>query len=260
MTVEIKLSAYSVQSMALAGFEGHPLDVLYHSVNEDTQYNRGHFAFAGDDLNKSSAFDDVSVIWLEFFGEEDNELDREAWADPLRAALLRRLSVALNLEWCLDVKGDVSDPKAPHGYLWLDEYIDANYIVPNHLQSTHVTMPLPFQKTFESRLIVRYPATLISAVVQDLWPLAYPGAPIEGYLMPQNGISIINDWELRDRSVALFDDILNTCELLFTTVPSEHRHFVFFTRKISAERFMTLIDLEEMQQTAEAVFNDSLSA
>lgn len=70
----------------------HPLNGPYYSGTERVGTSYGHLTFAGHDLDKSDILDDVRVFHLEFYGEPPHLRDREAWADPLRAKALRRLS------------------------------------------------------------------------------------------------------------------------------------------------------------------------
>jgi len=252
MTNTILISEFGLEFDAHGRCVYHPLDVLYSTGSSGMQLNSGMLAFAGDDLNKSSMFYDVRSIWVEFSGEA--ELDREAWADPLRGEMLRRLSVGLRKNWCIDAKGDVGLAGIGSGIQNLDQVVEDQFVRLHKLLSVHITMPLPNSiNSFDRRYAVEYPPVLVGEAVNLCWPNAYPGAPIEGYLLPSDGIELLVRWETMPRTPELFREVLDVSDVLFTTVPSEHRHFVFFTSKLEVNRFLDLIDIEQLRKEALAI-------
>lgn len=249
MKCAIRVSEHALRTGTTEQQTDHPLDILdRRSVNGDC-VTAGKLSFAQTGLSGSAIFDDVRAIWVEFSGEE--EPDREAWADDLRGELLQRISVALGSNWWLNIKGDLPDPHDPELFESLDVYIKDRYTRPNNLKAAQISMPLPGKRhEVESRLIVEYPARLVKQVVHDCWPKAYAGAPIEGYLLPPDGLEKIKKWNTKPRSAELFREVLDSTELLFTTAPEEHRHFVFFTAKHNLASFKKLAQLEELKQRA----------
>jgi hypothetical protein len=70
----------------------HPLNSRYFvTLGKDT-VSYGYLSFCGHDMDKSSILEDVKVFHLWFKGDPDEPSGREAWADPLRAEVLQRLT------------------------------------------------------------------------------------------------------------------------------------------------------------------------
>jgi len=247
MSYNISFSEFKVdKSTQNNAINYHPLNILYYMHNSQ-QLLGGNLSFAGFNLNKTHLFDDVHAIWVEFSGEVP--MDRESWADAFRGIILRKTGIFTHKEWCVNVKGDISNPSGePNSYVSLNEHIKSNFIDRYDLNSALISMPLPYRSgESEKRLIVQYPNHLIAKVVERYWGYAYPGAPIEGYLLPSDGMEKIKYWETQKRDENLFRNVVDECEMLFITQPSEHRHFVFLTNKYDLKAFYEMVDGESLK-------------
>ena len=253
----VELSEESVERNMQGGIVHHPLNHFYREGGGG-KYHYGDVAFAGPDLDESDRLDDVRSFWLEFHGEPDDQLDREAWADPLRVAALTSLCRSTGHVWYIAFKGWVIDPQDPTGYHSLDEEIQAQYV--SRYQPPH-TIVAAYEHSwlghddFGRRLFVEYPADLMAEVLPRYLPDIYPRAPFEGYLMPAGQIHRLAEWNTQPRTDLLFQAVMDEVDMLFFTTPEEHRHFVFLTTKYSLDDMAAMLDLTSLQRAVDRLNN-----
>lgn len=230
----------------------HPLNSIYYYSAKSKGTSYGHLTFAGHDLAESDLFDDVQVFHLEFFGEPLHILDREAWADPLRADILRRLSPDHHA-WYLSCVGTyLSEP-------------DSSTFIVKELQNSFFGGQQPkfvvvqsekkygYGLGFHSRLFLEIPNLLLPDIVRHYWPRAIPGWPLEGYNMPSGQIERLYEWDKLPRDAHLFRQVMDQVLVAFYTHPSEHRHFAFVTCKLDLDDIKQLIDIESLTSLAQEI-------
>ncbi len=227
----------------------HPLNGPYRSSSGQDRPSYGHLTFGGHDLDKSALFDDVKVFYLEFYGEPDHLLDREAWADPLRVAILERLSPNSH-SWYLSCLGNILNSPIEGDSIaqkLRDESFrtaELNYAV---VQSE---MPYGFGRGIAPRFFFEAPNHLLANIVPRYWPQAIPTYSIEGYNMPADNISLLYDWNMHPRDEKLFLEVMQQIRIAFYTYPAEHRHFIFLTNKLTLEDMKRLVNIEALQEAA----------
>jgi len=229
----------------------HPLNGPYRFSTGADMPSYGHLTFGGHDLAESSILSDVKVFYLEFFGEPPSTLDREAWADPLRAEALQRLSHQ-SRAWYLSFIGDLPDTTSSTGYVSIDEELRRDLIKNEALNFAIVRSERQYGygKGFRTRLFVETPNRLLSNLIARYWPRAYPGDPIEGYSIASGQIEALGEWDKKLRDDQLFREVIDQVFVAFYTYPEEHRHFVFVTNKLDLNDMKQLLDLESLQQQA----------
>ncbi len=219
----------------------HPLNSIYCFNDGSDMPGYGHLTFAGHDMDKSSILEDVKVFYLEFRGEPEEIYDREAWADPLRAEVLIRLS-DVNRCWYMSMFDisirDIGD--------MITEIIgkQMNQIVVKSENAYGSGLG------FRSREFVEVPNCYLSDVSRYFWSQASPGYPIEGYNMESGQIEVLRRWDLRPRDDKLFREVIDKTFVSFYTFPAEHRYFVFVTNKLNYADLANLIRLEGLQKRA----------
>ena len=253
----VEFYARSVQRDAVGQIIYHPLAGLYR-VSGDSRYSHGDLALAGNNLDQSDYLDDVREYRLEFYGESSEYLDREAWADSLRGDVLYNLSQTTGSRWYVAFKGDMPDPKSATGFHSLDEDVMTNYISRYHLQHAVVHADpdsLLGRGNFGRRLFVEYPPSLIAEVIERYLHRVYPAAPFEGCLMASGQINRLVDWNAQPRTDLLFREVIDTVDMLFYTVPAEHRHFIFLTSKYAPDEMARMISLDMLQEGVRRLLN-----
>jgi hypothetical protein len=201
----VELTAHHVRRNTLGGIVYHPLNHLYREGG-GKKYHYGDVAFAGQDLDESDQLDAVWSYWLKFYGDPDNELDREAWADQLRIAALRNLCRSTGHVWYITFEGDVVAPQSSSGWQSLEDEIKVKYVNAYQLPYTIVDAVEDswLGVDFRHRLFVEYSADLVAQVLARYLPRIYPRAPFEGCLMPAGQIDNLSEWNAQPRNDLLF--------------------------------------------------------
>ena len=226
----------------------HPLNSRYYKGigpdNAEDYPSYGHLTFAGHDLDKSPILGDIKVFYLEFKGILEETYDKEEWADPLRADVLKHLS------------GNKRS--------WYISMIDRRFtgvgnaltkLVGTQLNQINVKSedPFGFKYGFSSREFYEIPNHNLPEIVRYFWSEAVPGNPIEGYNLETGKIEVLRQWDARPRDDQLFRDVIDQTFVNFYTFPAENRFFVFVTNKLNYAELATLIRLEELQERAKEI-------
>lgn len=224
----------------------HPLNSRYGTapVNGKDRGSYGHLTFAGHDLDKSPILGDIKVFYLEFKGVLEETYEKEEWADPLRADVLKRLS-GNNRSWYISMIN--------HQLTDRDEALTK--LVGVKLNRINVQSERGFGRTygFWSREFLEIPNHNLSEIVSYFWAKAVPGYPIEGYNLESGQLEILEKWDARPRDDQLFRDVIDQTFINFYTFPAENRYFVFVTNKLNYAELATLIQLEELQERAKVI-------
>jgi hypothetical protein len=234
----------------------HPLNGPY-SFDDGGDYpGYGYLSFCGHDLDKSPILNDIHVFYLEFSGETIGH--REAWADNLRANVLKKIS-GDHFSWYLGITE--YDAALFSGILLkrqLDKKAAQNLQNPISLMTITVDSEIKYGygKGFIKRVFFEIPGSLIDKVVLNYWPEATQGWPIEGYCMASGQLDLFADWNNRPRDDILCKDVLDQVRLAFYTFPAEHRHFVILTNKMLLEEMVNIIQLKSLQRRARKIVNN----
>lgn len=227
----------------------HPLNSLY-ALDSQKGISHGHLTFCGHDMSIAfSPLQDIHVFYLEFSSKSIGAVHREAWADPLRLEVLKRLS-QVDRSWYF---GFIADPPID-GF---NESLPKFQQDPpsEHLRYVVVKSEKPaiYGAGFVSKLFVEAPNSLLPLIFSHYWTTHIPGFPIEGYNMPSGQIGLLADWDKRDRDASLFREVLDQSFITFYTVPAEHRDFAFVTNKLGLDDLRNMIDLDDLQKRAKQV-------
>ncbi len=231
----------------------HPLEYLYRFFDDKsrTPANLNELAFAGDNLYRSIILNDIHLYNLKFLGEAEEIRDREAWADPLRAKVLRRLSCE-NCSWYLGFVGHYTiqlfEQDGRSVPLELVEYFSKK----DAAQITDVSTREPFGygKGLITKLFFEIPNHEIDWVVRNIWTNALQAYSIEGYNFTSGCIDLLRDWGDRPKDEMLFREVVDKSQALFYTHPEEHRHFAFITNKYNPVEFQQILNLEDLRKQA----------
>ena len=228
----------------------HPLNGPYKFRSGQDMPSYGHFTFGGHNLDSSPLFSDIRVFYLDFFGEADSTLDREAWADPLRGIVLQRLS-SQDHAWYLSCIGNILT--RPDAHISIVDELQHIFPGDESLNVAIVNSERPYGhgKGFAPRLFFEAPNQLLPDIVSKYWPAAMPATPIEGYNMASGQIDFLQKWNARPRDDELFCDVIDQVFVAFYTYPSENRHFVFVTNKLTLDDMRSLLDIESLQHKAQ---------
>jgi hypothetical protein len=229
----------------------HPLDSLYyHYKNQGKKpANLNHLTFAGDNLTETNIYNDVKVFDLWFSGEL--ELDREEWADPLRAEILKRLT-GDGRSWYISFVGDVTERFFLHDEREVHEELLA-YIAKKGSEDLILLdskVPYGYGNGTKKRIFFEVLNQDLEWIVKTVWSEAYPGYSIEGYNFSSGRIDLLKQWNERSRDAHLFREVIDNSYMMFYTYPEEHRHFTFLTNKLSYFNFEQKINLEELKRRA----------
>ena len=231
-----------------------PIRNLEYSPPESAPITYGCLSFAGHDLDQSTLLIGTKVFYLGFQGEMPDELYREAWADPLRAKILKRLSKK-NRSWYISFVGDITERiilddgrKVPEKLFQYFSKMD-----PSRVTTVMSEKPFGFGNGFERKMFFEIPNQEIEWAVQNIWPEAMEIYPIEGYNLPQGRIDLIRNWDQKKRDDRLFREVLENSYLSFFTYPEEHRHFKFVTLNLELQEFTEMINLESLQKKADEI-------
>lgn len=222
---------------------------LYYWVKGKKPVNQNYLTFAGDNLYREG----VSIVGksfeVEFIGESDEELNREAWADPIRSEILYRLS-AENRSWYISFVGDFTKYPLEYGIRKVPKELIDYFSRKDPSQMTIIESREPFGygKGPMNRLFFEVDNHELDWVVRNVWPAAYQGYPIEGYNFASGRIDLLKKWEESAKDTLLFQEILAETNTLFYTYPEEHRHFGFLTNKYDLVEFGQTIQLEELNR------------
>jgi hypothetical protein len=231
----------------------HPLDQLYYHYEEPGRepVNQNYLTFAGDHLTKSNLMGDLKIFHLEFSGEP--ELDGEAWANPIRAEVLKRLTDE-GRSWYISFIGDITQKillqdertVSQEFFTYMSKINPEMYIVLDSYK------PYGYGKGRKKRIFFEIPNHEIEWVVPNIWLEAWAGYPIEGYNFPSGRIGLLKNWIERPRDALLFKEVTDETYISFFS-PSHHRHFAFLTNKFTLPEFTKKINLEELIQIAQTL-------
>ncbi len=244
MDFYVQLWEDNIEKDEIGEIKHHPLNSRYFAEYGKDTVSYGHLTFGGHNLDKSSKLDDVTVFYLEFQGESKENENREAWADPLRAEVLHRLTNN-NRCWYLSMIDRWFKDKTEIGDV-------LTKIVGMKLNQVEVKSEKPYGYTygFKPRVFFEIPNNILSEVVKYFWSEATPGYPIEGYNMETGQIEVLSHWDASVRDDKLFRNVIDQTFVNFYTFPAEHRFFVFVTNKLNYSELANLIGLEELQKRA----------
>lgn len=253
---QVELFGDEVQIDESGAITHHPLDDLYYHYQDPTRepVNNNYLTLAGDGLTKTNQFSDVKVFELGFYGEPESDIFREAWADPLRAEILKRLAGA-GRSWYITFSADVTELLITHDEQFepraskeLYEYLTG--LGPD--KTTLLNSPKPYGYGWGStkRLFFEVPNDDIKWVVEHVWEDDMGGYPIEGYNFKSGKIALLKEWNERPRDAVLFREVLDETYMMFYTTPAENRHFTFVTNKLSLADFERQIDFGDLKRQA----------
>jgi len=229
---------------------GKPLEDLYY-WGSGNPVNNHELAFAGVNLFDSPLLQEVEEITVAFDGESSNSRCREAWADPLRAEILKRLAGKSNC-WYIGYRS-----------LWpmqiYDEYskilLDMHIVRLPMWELSRVAFVDSGYRIGMGKGIVRKPIfevtnSEINDFVSEVWENANPAFSIEGYCLKLSRLDRIRNWNEEQRTPELFWKIINECFAMFYTDGHEPRELNFITDKMDVDEMAKLINLDELQQMA----------
>ncbi len=228
-----------------------PIQNLQYSPPDRDLITYGCLTFAGHDLDKSTLLTDTKVFCLEFYGEMPDELFHEAWADPLRAEVLKKLS-GKNRSWYISFVGDITERMICNDGRKVPEKVFQYFsgMDPSRITAVMAEKPFGAGSGFEKRIFFEIPDQEIEWAVQTIWHEAMEMYPIEGYNLPEGRIDLIRAWGQRKRDDVLFREVLENSFLCFFTYPEEPRHFKFLTKNLEIQEFAEMINLELLQKKA----------
>lgn len=226
----------------------HPLNGPYQFRGGRDGPSYGYLTFGGEKLAESPLLSDIKVFRLEFLGEDEASLDREAWADPLRIKVLQRLSDDTR-SWYLSCTGTVLDGSKWEAHLPIIQDVQEEVFRgrrPNHAVVSSRKL-WHYGEGFYSRLFIEVPNIYLTDMVSRCWPRAIPGWPIEGYNLERHSVHLLREWNERlNKDDQLFRAVVDKSFVLFYTYPAEHRHFAFITNKLDLEEFRRRLDFESL--------------
>lgn len=228
---------------------------LFHWTSNHPPQNNNALSFFGDDVGFASVPDQVQSFYIKFFGEDPSIMDREAWADPLRAEILKRLSVE-GRSWYIGTYGfetkeyiqkQTNIPLASQN-LFLSKFNPDNIIV------IPTNPPFGMGKEIIQKVFIEVTLQDIDWAIENIWPDAFCNFPIEGYNLPSGMINELFNWSERHKDIALFNEVLQKSDSIFYTFPSEHRHFCFISNKYTLTSFIDRLKIDEMINETERVY------
>ena len=233
----------------------HPLRMLYDYSETTKKYiNLHEFAFAGDDLQESKILHDIRLFEVIFHGEPNDKRWREAWADPLRADILERLS-GENRSWYLS-------------YFSKDLDICLHRQYPSEIQEILQFLPqkepqkialidsrLPFGtgNEFEIRAFFEVSNKEVNSITQRIWSETLQPYPIQGINMISDNISMLQEWDRREKTETLFREILDVAKIYFYSWPEEQHYLRYFTNKMTLGDFCSIIRIDELRDKAKTI-------
>lgn len=229
----------------------HPLEGLYYWKKGKDPHNLNHLSFAGDYLYRSTSLSDVRALFLEFHAEKYEEMDREAWADPLRADVLKRLA-GTDRSWYISLVSYSTKQMINNDKRITPDAI-TSYIAQKDSAEVAIIdsrKPYGYGLGTEKRLFFEVPYHEIEWFVRNLWAEAYQGYSIEGYNFESERMDILKNWNEKLRDDLLFREVIDRSFAIFYSYPEEHRHFAFLTNKFDSSEFSQRIDIEELRKKA----------
>jgi len=229
-----------------------PLEDLYYWIKGKEPINLNNLTFAGDGLYRSTLLTDVKTFSLEFDGESEDEMDREAWADPLRADVLKGLT-GKDRSWYISFVGDYTEQIIKQDQRKVPEALTSYFAQkdPAEVAIVDSRPPYGYGGGIEKRFFFEVPTHEIDWFVRNIWPAAYQGYPIEGYNFASGKIARLKSWNEKSRDELLFREVIDQTFTIFYTHPEEHLYFAFLTNKLSFSEFTHLIDLEGLKRKAQ---------
>jgi len=229
-----------------------PLEDLYYWIKGKEPINLNYLTFAGDGLYRSTRLTDVKTFSLEFEGESEEERDREAWADPLRADVLKSLT-GKNRSWYISFVGRYTEQIIHQDQRKVPEALTSYFAQkdPTEVAIVDSSPSFRYKRKIEKRFFFEVPNHEIDWFVRNIWPDAYQGYPIEGYNFASGKIEMLKLWTAKSRDELLFREVIDQTFTVFYTHPEEHRHFSFLTNKLSFSEFTRLMDLEGLRRKAQ---------
>lgn len=249
--IEIQCLKANLRDRGKYGFPNRPLEDLYEWRFSSSPYNNHALAFAGDGLWDSNLFDDVEEITIVFFGEDEQSFSKEAWANPLRVDILRRL--------------------AGEDYSWYIGYRRYNLDIIDNYSEILLNMHIPRLRRWNlsdvvfvdsgrnlsgRRGVVKKPVfevkiSELDVFVHEVWPKANCyDLSIEGYCMQPGKLDLLREWNERERTPELFKEVMDECLILFHVSQHDHLFFHFITNKMDVNEFSKIIDFTELENRA----------
>jgi hypothetical protein len=221
-------------------------------------------SFSPGDLANFPIYDDIKVFHISIYGKaDDNDDDREAWADPIRFELLRKLRYK-DWNWYISANGWHLDPANPTGYITLEQHVQNIFARSHDVKSIAVrSFPEVSSKMVSGqwvsiikpckRTFFEIPYPLIEEVASVIWAETVPGYPIEGYQLPPGSLDILGRWGNEPLDENLFRQVVDSCSIIFYTWPAEHRRFAFMTNKWSLDVMKNMLDIPSLQKVADNI-------
>ena len=239
----------------------HPLETLYHKYQDKNKniksVNYNDVIFAGNELYLSQKLNDVSRFDVKFFGEPDSIFDREIWANPLRAEILKSLS-GENKSWYLSFVGRFTDWYLDKEEREIQQEV-LNYFSnmdKSRMVDVKAKKPFGLGGGDKKRLFFEVKNEEIFDFVRMIWNDAWESYSIQGYNFESGEIYRIREWGKRVKDEMLFREILDSTQVFFYTYPEENRHFSFFSNKYSENEFKEKIHLNELRKEADILLRD----
>ena len=216
--------------------------------------SHGCLTFAGHDLYLSKLLENVRAFELTFHGEMPNERYREAWADPIRADVLKYLS-GENQSWYISFVGDITERLLNNDGRKVPEKIYKYFsgMDPKRVVTVKSEKPSGYGCGFEKRIFFEIPNEEIEWAVKNIWPQAMEIYPIEGYNLPLGRMDLIKKWDQEQRDDRLFQEVMKNSLITFFTSPAEHTYFEFLTVNFDFNELAQKINLEELQRKANEI-------
>jgi hypothetical protein len=239
----------------------HPFDKLYGYARPLSRSELTSLTFATREIVASPLTQAIKVFYVKFFGEAAEEKDREAWADPLRALILERLS-KVNSAWYLSLVGEFGKKDMTPVKYQIERdffdffmkdgfdyrlYQDRQYRGWSHEKGWYLI------DDYAQRIFIEVPNQHLAKAVSVSWPFTAYKHAIEGYNMETHQLDLIELWKSKTKSVDLFQEVIKNIFYAFYTFPSENIHFAFLTDKLDLNEFVELINLKELIERAREI-------
>ncbi|HEY9087025.1 MAG TPA: hypothetical protein VIO36_02570 [Anaerolineaceae bacterium] len=231
---------------------------IHYPLNHDQR----SLSLSPGNLAEFSIFDDVKVFLFSIYGKSaENNDPREAWADPIRIEVLKKLSQR-NHSWYISADLWFTDPSNPSDSISFEEYLQKKDSPQEALQSISIrSFPNRFgtmtsgkwiwTTTPRDREFFEIPYSQIHKIVPFIWAHAIPGSPIEGYHLPSGRLDLLGKWGMQPLDHRLFRQVIDTCPVLFYTFPAENVHFSFLTNKWTLRTLENMLDIPVLQTIAD---------
>ncbi len=217
----------------------HPLDGPY--PREDGIGTPALYFSYNYYVRNLALFNDIKVVNVMFFRRPAGRDGREAWADPIRAAMLERLARHSGA-WYAGFEAGI-DTSIPSFSVNRVSFAYESFY-PGYPDREKIVKYTWLQHFFE------LPAHSLPTSVPAIWQNHPIGEPIEGYHMEEGQIDVLKEWENAPKDEGLLRAVFDAASVVFFTFPTENRHFTFMTAKYSLDEFAEIIDLEGLRKMA----------